>query len=151
MSSTLKEEITPILPQGNFRLVKGSIRSRAGDVAPEAVHVHCERGERCFSQTLKNPLTLFRTTVHGMDPMPATDTAALGARRHVLGDLERCVDRPDTAVVNAENDQILRLYGVYIRSVRDGESATLQVIDTLKGKKLAVPDGTSEVTRTHIG
>lgn len=104
-----------------------------------------------FHADLKNPLTLLRTTVHGMDPMPGTDTAAFGARRHISGDLEFGEDGPDTCVVNGENDQILRLYAVEIRFVRDGESATLQVIDTLKGKQLAVLDGTGEVTKTHIG
>jgi hypothetical protein len=65
-----------------------------------------------------------------MDPMPGTDTAALGAGRHVLGDLEGSVDFPNALVIDAENGQILGLDAVYIRSVRDGEGATLQVIVT---------------------
>ena len=48
-------------------------------------------------------LTLSRTAVHGMDPVPGTDTAALGARGHGLGNREGSVDPPNTFMVNAEN------------------------------------------------
>ena len=84
---------------------------------------------------LKSPLTLRRTTVHGMDPMPGTDTAAFGARRHLRGDREWGVGFPNALVVNAEDGQVLRLDASEIGSVRDGESATLQVINALRRKK----------------
>lgn len=48
-------------------------------------------------------LTLSRTAVCGMDPMPAADATVLGARRHILGNREGGVDFPNTFVVNAEN------------------------------------------------
>ena len=40
----------------------------------------------------ENLLTLSRSAIHGMDPMPGTDAAAVGAGRHVLGDREGSVD-----------------------------------------------------------
>jgi len=70
-----------------------------------------------------------------MDPVPSTDTAAIGAGRHVLGDLERSVDFPNTLVVDAENGQILRLDAVHVRSVRNGEGTTLQVVMALGGNE----------------
>lgn len=82
--------------------------------------------------TLGNPLTLRRAAVRGVDPMPGTDTTALGARRHVLGDLEGSTGFPNALVVNAENGQILRLEAVYVRSVCNGEGTTLHVVNALR-------------------
>jgi len=79
----------------------------------------------------ENLHTLGRTAVHGMDPMPGTDATAIGAGRHVLGDLEGSGDFPDTFVIYAEDSQILRLEVVDVGSVCDGEGTTLQVIVTL--------------------
>lgn len=73
-----------------------------------------------------------------MDPVPGTDTAFIGAGRHILGDLEGSVDVPNTDVVDTENGQILRLDAVHVRRVRDGEGATLQVIVALDGNELVV-------------
>lgn len=82
-------------------------------------------------------LTLRRTAVHGMDPMPSADTSTVGTRWHVLGDREGGIDIPDTLVVDAENGQILRLNAVYVRGVCNGKGATLHVIDTLKRKRIS--------------
>jgi len=79
----------------------------------------------------ENPLTLGRTAVLGMDPMPSTDAAAIGASRHVLWNLEGSVDSPNALVVNAENGQILGLDAVHVGSVCNGEGTTLQVIMAL--------------------
>ena len=86
-----------------------------------------------------------------MDPMPGTDTAAIGARRHLCGNREGGVEVPNTPVVNAENGQIFRLEAVHIRSVCNGESATLQVIDSLGGNKSAALNHPSEAEETHVG
>ena len=67
-----------------------------------------------------------------MDPMPGTDTAAVGTRRHVLGDLEGSVYFPNTLVVDTENGQILGLDAVHIGGVRNGEGTTFQVIVALQ-------------------
>jgi hypothetical protein len=77
---------------------------------------------------LRKQLTLSRTAICGMDPMPSTDTTAIWAGRHVLGDLEDGIDVPDALMVDAEDDQILGLDAVHVRSVRDGKGATLHVI-----------------------
>ena len=87
--------------------------------------------------TLEKELTLGRTTVNGMDPVPGADTTAVWARRHVLGDLEDGVDGPNALMVNTEHDQILGFDAVHIRSVSDGQGATLQVIDALKRKQFS--------------
>lgn len=86
------------------------------------------------SVALVKQLTLSRTAVHGMDPVPTTDATAVWAGRHVLGDLEDSVDAPDTLMVNAEDDQILGFNAVHVRSVRDGEGTTLQIVYALKRK-----------------
>jgi len=99
-------------PFGNLWCPNRGVGSRAGDLAPEVIHEH-----------------LCRTAVDGMDPMPGTDTAAIGTRRHVLGDREWGVDIPNAQVVNTENDQILRLEAVRIGRVRNGECAALHVIN----------------------
>ena len=65
--------------------------------------------------------------------MPGTDAAALGAGRHVLGDIESSADFPNTFVVDTEDGQILGLDAVHVRSVRDGEGATLQIVGALRG------------------
>jgi len=70
-----------------------------------------------------------------MDPMPSTDTTAVRAGRHVLGDLEGSVDFPNTLVINTENGQILGLDAVHVGGIRDGEGATLQVIVALGGNE----------------
>ena len=102
------------------------------------------------SQTaLENPLTLGRTAVLGMDPMPRTDAAAIWARGHVLGNIEGSVDLPNTFVVNGENGQILGLDAVHVRSVCNGECTTLQVIEAL-GDKSAVLNHPGEVEETHV-
>ena len=93
----------------------------------------------------ENPLTLGRTAVHGMDPMPSTDTAVFGASRHVLWNLEGGADLPNALVVNTENGQILGLDAVHVRCVCNGEGTTLQVIVTLRGNRSAVPNHTSEI------
>jgi len=54
-----------------------------------------------------------------MDPMPSTDTALIWAGRHILGNLEYSVYNPNALMVDAENDQILRLDAVHVGSVRD--------------------------------
>ena len=100
---------------------------------------------------IENLLTLLRTAVRGMNPMPGTDTAALGARRHVLGDREGSAGYPNTFVVNAENSQILGLDTVHVRIVCNGEGTTLQVVDALKGNKSAVVHHRGEVAETHGG
>ena len=100
---------------------------------------------------LENLLTLRRSAVHGMNPMPGTDTATLGARRHVLGNREGSVGSPNTFVVNAENGQIFGLNAVHVRIVCDREGTTLQVIEALGGNKSAVPDHASEAEKTHGG
>ena len=120
-------------PLGNHWPLNGGVGSRAGDLASEAVHVHCGAGERRPRATLENLLTLRRTAVHGMDPMPGTDTSALGAGRHVLGDIESSADFPNAFVVDAEDGQILGFDAVHVRSVRDGEGATLQIVGALRG------------------
>ena len=96
-------------------------------------------------------LTLRRTAVRGMDPMPGTDTAAIRARRHVLGDREGGVGYPNTLVVNAENSQILGLDAVHVGIVCNGEGTTLHVVDALKGNKSAVLHHRGEVAETHGG
>jgi len=98
---------------------------------------------------LENQLTLGRTAVHGMDPMPRTDAAALGARRHVLGNREVSVERPNTLVINAENGQIIGLDAVHVRGVCNGEGTTLQVIVALGGNRSAVSNLASEVEEAH--
>jgi len=98
---------------------------------------------------LENPLTLGGTAVHGMDPMPSTDAAALGARRHVLGNLEVGVELPNTRVVNGENGQILGLDALYIRGVCNGDGTTLHVIEALGGNRSAVLNHASEAEETH--
>ena len=67
--------------------------------------------------------------------MPGTDTTAVGARWHVLGDLERSVDLPNTFVVDTEDSQILGLDAVHVGGIRDGEGTTLQVILALGGNE----------------
>lgn len=89
-------------PLGNLWLLDGRIRGRASDLAPETVHVH-----------------LGGTAVYGMNPMPGTDTATVGARRHILRNLEVGIDRPNALVVDAENGQILGLDAVHVRSIRN--------------------------------
>ena len=66
-----------------------------------------------------------------MDPMPGTNTTTIGARGHVLGDLEGSVDFPNTLVVDTKDGQILGLDAVYIGGVGNGESTSLQVIMAL--------------------
>lgn len=68
-----------------------------------------------------------------MDPMPGTDTATFRTGRHVLGDREGSVDRPNASVVDAENGQILGFDAVHVGSVGNGEGTTPQVIFTLRG------------------
>jgi len=99
---------------------------------------------------LENPLTLGRTAILGMDPMPCTDAATLGARRHVLGNIEGSVDSPNALVVNAENGQILGLDAPYVRGVCNGECTTLQVIVALGGNRSALMNRASEVEETHV-
>ena len=81
---------------------------------------------------LRNWLTLSRTAVDGVDPVPSTDTAVIGAGRHVLGNLEQGIDYLNTLVVDAENRQILGLDAIHVRSVCNGKGATPQVINALK-------------------
>ena len=126
-------------PLGNLWFGNGGVGSRAGDLASEAVHVHCEPDERWSCTTLENSLTLRGAAVDGMDPMPCTDTATLGAGRHVLGNLEGSVDAPNTVVIDTEDRQILGLDAVHIGSVRDGEGTTLHVFMRLRGDELAAP------------
>lgn len=99
-------------PLGNLWLLDDRIGGRASDLASEAVHEH-----------------LGGTAVHGMNPMPSTDTAAVGARRHILGNLEVGIDRPNALMVNAENGQILGLDAVHVRSIRNRKGATLHVVN----------------------
>ena len=94
---------TRTLPLWNLWLRNGSVRSRAGDLASEAVHVHCGLVNDVSQAALENQFTLGRTAVHGMNPMPRTDAAAIWARRHVLWNWEVSVDFPNALVVNAEN------------------------------------------------
>jgi hypothetical protein len=88
---------------------------------------------------LWNWLTLSRTAVDGVDPMPSTDTTVLGAGRHVLGNLKQGINYLNTLVVDAEDRQILGLDAIHVRSVRNGKGATPQVIGALKRSKLANP------------
>ena len=81
---------------------------------------------------LGNLLTLGRTAVHGVDPMPGADTAAIGTGRHVLGDLEGSVDLPNTLMVDTEDGQILGFDAVHVGGVRDREGTTFQVIMALR-------------------
>ena len=97
----------------------------------------------------ENPLTLGRAAVHGMDPMPSTDTAAFGASRHVLWNLELRANLPNTLVVNTENGQILGLDAVHVRCVCNGEGTALQVIVTLRGNRSAALNYASEVEAAH--
>ena len=83
--------------------------------------------------------------------MPSADAAIVGAGRHVLGNLELGVDGPDALVDDAENGQILGLEAVDVRSVRDGKSATLQVINSLKRNELAIRCHAGHGTETYIG
>ena len=101
--------------------------------------------------TLENTLTLRRSAILGMDPMPATDTAALGARRHVMGNREGSVDCPNTCVVNAEDGKILGFNGGLVRIVCNGEGTALHVIESLRRNKSAVLNHASEVEETHVG
>ena len=96
---------------------------------------------------LRNWLTLSRTVVDGVDPVPSTDTAVIGAGRHVLGNLEQGIDYLNTLVVDAENCQILGLDAIHVRSVCNGKGATPQVINALKGNKL-VSRWSTEIART---
>jgi len=64
--------------------------------------------------TLENLLTLIRTTPPG-DPMPGTDTAAFGAGRQALGELEVNVHLPNTSVVDGDNRKILRSDAFLVR------------------------------------
>ena len=102
-------------------------------------------------RALENPLTLLRTAVCFMDPMPGTDAAAGGARRHFSRNLEDGADRPNTCLVNAENGQILRLDAVHIRIVCNGEGATPQIINALRRNKTSVLSHANEITTTHVG
>ena len=70
--------------------------------------------------------------------MPGADAAIIGAGRHILRDIEGSADFPDTFVVDTENGQILGLDAVHVRSVRDREGTTLQVIMALCRNELAV-------------
>ena len=99
---------------------------------------------------LKNTLTLGRTAVLGMDPMPRTDAAVFGTSRHVLWNLEGSVDSPNALVVNTENGQILRLDAVHVGGVCNGEGTTLQVIVALGGNISVVLNRASEVEETHV-
>ena len=80
--------------------------------------------------------------------MPRTDAAVLGARRHVLGNVEGSVNSPNTFVVNAKNGQVLGLDAPYVRGVCNGEGTTLQVIVALGEDRSEVPNHASEVD-TH--
>ena len=66
-----------------------------------------------------------------MDPMPSTDTTAIGTGWHVRGNLELRADRPNTLMVDTENGQVLGLDAVHIRGVRNGEGTTLHVVNAL--------------------
>ena len=98
---------------------------------------------------LENPLTLGRTAVLGMDPMPSTDTAAFGTSRHVLWNLEGGANLPNTLVVDTENGQILGLEAVLVGGVCNGEGTTLQVIMALGENRSVVPNHASEVELAH--
>ena len=102
-------------------------------------------------RALGNLLTLLRTAVRQMDPMPGTDAAALGASRHFFRNLEDGADRPNTCLVNAENGQILRLDAVHIRIICNGEGATPQVINPLRRNKISVLKHANEDAKTHGG
>ena len=132
------------LPLGNHRLHNGSIRSRASDLASEAVHVHCGLVNDVSQAALENQLTLGGAAVHGMNPMPRTDAAAIWASRHVLWNLEGGVNSPNALVVDAENGQILGLDAVHVRGVCNGESTTLQVIVALGENMSAVLNRASD-------
>lgn len=92
-------------------------------------------------------LTLRRTTVLGMNPMPCTNTAAFGTGRHVRRDREGSADCPNTSVVDTKNGQILRLDTVHVRSVGNGEGTTPQVIFALREIGLAVRRWADKVIR----
>jgi hypothetical protein len=92
------------------------------------------QNERYFLPVFENLRTLRGAAVRGMDPMPGTDTAAVGAGRHILGDREESIDRPNTLTVDAENCQIRGLDAVHVGRVCNGKGASLHVINTLKRK-----------------
>ena len=135
---------TRTLPLWNLWLRNGSVRSRAGDLASEAVHVHCGPVNDVSHAALENQLTLGGAAVHGMDPMPRTDAAAIWASRHVLWNLEGGVNSPNALVVDAENGQILGLDAVHVRGVCNGEGTTLQVIVALGENMSAVLNRASD-------
>lgn len=65
---------------------------RARDIAMEAVHVH-----------------LLSTALVRVYPEPRTSTSTCRARGHRRGDAELGVERPDTGVVDTEDDKVVRL------------------------------------------
>jgi len=141
------------LPFGNHWLLDGSVGSRAGDLALEHVHVHCESDEYVSRATLWDLLTLRRTTARG-DPMVGTDAATFGAGRHFLGDLEVDIEFPNTSVVDGENGKIFRLDAPWIRFVDNGEGTTPRAIHALmllREKGLAVLRHSNEAARRLTG
>ena len=85
--------------------------------------------------------------------MPSTDAAVFWAGRHILGDLEDGGDGPNALMVDAEDGQILGLDAVHVRSVGNGEGATLQVVDALQKKEMSWGFWQDErfYAETHVG
>jgi hypothetical protein len=72
--------------------------------------------------------TLLGARVKVVDPEPGAVAAALGARRHRRGDLEVGAERPDGAVHDAEDGEVLGLDLGHVRLVRDGERRAREVV-----------------------
>ena len=49
-----------------------------------------------------------------MDPVERADAAVVRARRHVCGYSKVCETVPDTGVIRAEDDEVLRLDGRHV-------------------------------------
>jgi hypothetical protein len=132
MSMTLQEQ------EGLGRYLTGTTGFMMGTLDVEPVTLHRKPFMNTASRmndvshiTLADLLTLGRTAVLGMDPMPCTDAAALGARWHILRNCEGGVEFPNTCMVNAEDGQIFGLDAVHVGGVCNGESTTPHVIEAL--------------------
>lgn len=64
-----------------------------------------------------------------VDPPPGTHALAVGARRHVGGDVKYRVAVPHTRVLYREYDHVLRAHDSGVVSVGDGERAARDVVE----------------------
>lgn len=72
--------------------------------------------------------------------MPRADASAFGASRHISRNLESRVQRPNTSLVDTEDDEVFGGNRTDIRFVRNGESTTAKIVDAVGvelGERLA--------------